>query len=197
MKNIVNEYRLQAYDNLYGVFSKENIEKCDNAANLIYNDIEQILFIGNGGSHASCCLHISEDFFKVASIPSFALENPSLITCLSNDYGYENVYEEWLKRFDDYENTLLIAISSSGNSKNIINGVKYFNKINGFKEKSGHLTDKVITFSSQSLENELLKETADIKFHLPTFNYGAAEIYHSMWLHMILDRVVELNRKQN
>lgn len=179
---ITNIYKDYAYltIGLGGIFSPKNLEKCMDAQRLIEQS-DVLYFIGNGGSHASCCLHIAEDFIKVARKRAMTLENPSLISCLENDYPHTEVYVEWLKRFWMSSNApLLIAISSSGESDNIINAVKFVKQTE---------LGKVITFSAHQESNRLSK-LGDINFYIPTTNYGAAETYHQLWLHMILDSYV-------
>lgn len=177
-------YKSWSHDITHGVFSQDNLAKCKQSVELILTQHKlggKLFFIGNGGSH-SVCLHMSEDFTKVANIPSLSLDNPCLLTCLSNDYSYEDAYTEWLKRFFTIGRDTLIAISSSGESKNIINAVK---SLNG----------PTITLSAH-LSTNTLSTLGDINFHIPTTNYGCAEIYHSLLLHIILDTIVErLNQK--
>lgn len=176
---IYKQYQSLVIDNADGVFSKDNLNKCIQSQKLIEN-ADSLFFIGNGGSHASCCLHLVEDFVKVANKKAYTLENPSLISCLENDYPHDEVYVEWLKRFWVTDNSLLIAISSSGESNNIINAVNYIKKDNG----------KSITLSAHKSTNRLAL-LGDINFHIPTKNYGAAETYHQLLLHMILDSYIE------
>src|ERR1051326_1449955 len=82
---------------------------------------KRIFFIGNGGSNAICS-HMMEDYAKIAGYPTFAFSDAALITCFANDYGYENAMKEWLK-IHFSEEDLLVAVSSSGNSANIVNAV--------------------------------------------------------------------------
>ena len=187
-RDIANEYEILCLAN-DGVFSYENIKKCDEAAQLI-KEASIVLFVSNGGSNCSCGLHIEEDLVKVANKRALSMSNPGLISCMSNDYGWEQAQVEWLKRFLEPK-ALLIAISSSGNSPNILNAVEYTNQRSFEVGGDGY---GVITFSAHNLDNKLMRLPADIKFHLPTYSYGAAEIYHSLWLHLILDRVVELSK---
>merc|ERR1712224_743500 len=94
-----------------------------------------IYFIGNGGS-AAIASHMATDFSKNGKIPSLFINDPSLITCLSNDLGYEKVFSTPLQQIMKNQD-ILIAISSSGNSKNIINAVTEAQKKNA----------QIITFS--------------------------------------------------
>ena len=78
-----------------------------------------VYLLGNGGS-ISTANHISLDLLKNAKINSKNLYNDNLITCFANDYGHDNWMKEAIKHYGD-NGDLLIAISSSGKSKNIIN----------------------------------------------------------------------------
>ena len=105
------------------------------SVNLIKDSVKNIFFIGNGGSN-SICSHMMEDFMKLAGYPTYSFSDAALITCFANDFGYDKAMAEWLKIFYT-SNDLLVAISSSGESKNILNAVHYA------KSKGG----KVITLS--------------------------------------------------
>lgn len=140
---------------------------------------ERIFFIGNGGSNAICS-HMMEDYTKTGGFPSFAFSDAPLITCFANDYGYENAMTEWLKIHFKNETDLLIAVSSSGESKNILNAVAYANSVN----------KNVLTLSGFKPENTLSK-AGKVNFVLPVENYGIVECYHQVILHIILDTIVE------
>ena len=137
---------------------------------------KRIFFIGNGGSN-SICSHMMEDFAKIARFPTFAFSDAALITCFANDYGYEKAMEEWLK-IHFTTGDLLIAISSSGESKNILNAVNFANSIN----------KNVITLSGFKAENTLSK-SGKVNFQLPVSNYGIVETFHQVLLHIILDSI--------
>ena len=70
-----------------------------------------VFFIGNGGSN-SICSHMMEDFAKIQKFKTFCFSDPALITCYSNDYGYENAIAEWLKIYFQ-PNDILISIDGS------------------------------------------------------------------------------------
>ncbi len=139
----------------------------------------RIFFLGNGGSN-SICSHMMEDYGKMARIPSFAFSDPPLITCYANDYGWEKAMEEFLKLHFTGEKDLLVAISSSGESKNILNAVNYVNTKN----------KNVITLSGFKAGNSLSK-SGKINFHLPVANYGIVECFHQVLLHTVLDEIMQ------
>ncbi len=78
----------------------------------------KLLFIGNGGSSAIAS-HMAIDYWKNGGIRAIAFNDPALLTCLSNDYGYEHVFEKPIEMLAEAED-LLVAISSSGKSPNIL-----------------------------------------------------------------------------
>lgn len=82
----------------------------------------QLFFIGNGGSSAIAS-HMTADFMKNGGMNTYSLYDNAVTTCMGNDYGYEHIFSRPLE-FLAREGDLLIAISSSGNSKNIINAIE-------------------------------------------------------------------------
>ena len=78
-----------------------------------------IFFIGHGGSSAIAS-HMTADFMKNGGIKTYSLYDNAVTTCMGNDYGYEYVFSRPLE-FLGQENDLLVAVSSSGNSQNIVN----------------------------------------------------------------------------
>jgi len=143
----------------------------------ILKSSDRIFFIGNGGSN-SICSHMMEDYFKIARFPTFAFSDAALITCFANDYGYDKAMEEWL-RLHFKKTDLLVSISSSGESANILNATRFA------KETGG----KVITLSGFNKNNKL-STMGDLNFHLPVKNYGIVECFHQVILHVLLDSYV-------
>lgn len=148
----------------------------------LLQNTKRIFFIGNGGSNAICS-HMLEDYAKIGRFRTYAFSDPALITCYANDYGYENAMAEWLKVYFDKDD-LLVAISSSGNSKNILNAADIA------RERSG----KVISLSGFKAENKL-RTKGDVNFYLPIENYGVVECFHQVILHAILDEYAQ-SKKQ-
>lgn len=134
----------------------------------------KVIIIGNGGS-ASIASHIAADFIKNLHIPALVFSDSSLVTCVSNDLGYEQVFSKpmgILGRKGD----VLFAISSSGKSKNILNAVSTAKKIGCF----------VVSFSGFSPRNPLRK-SGDINFYVPSLSYGDVEVAHLALCHLIVD----------
>lgn len=135
---------------------------------------KKLMFIGNGGS-AAIASHEAVDFSKNGKIRSMCFNEASLLTCLGNDYGYEFVFERALDIFAD-RGDVLIAISSSGRSPNILKAVA----------KARELECAVITFSGFSGENPL-RRSGDFNYYVGSDKYGCVELLHQTLLHMILD----------
>ncbi|RKY31185.1 MAG: phosphoheptose isomerase [Candidatus Omnitrophota bacterium] len=143
----------------------------------------KLIFIGNGGS-ASIASHISIDFLKNAGIRSLAFNDSSLLTCISNDLGYESVFQKPLEIMAN-RGDILFAVSSSGSSANIINAVKEARKRKCL----------IITLSGFSPNNPLRK-IGDFNFYVPSANYGLVEIAHLTICHYIADTIISLKKKK-
>jgi len=159
----------------YKLFIEDGISKVCALLTKIRRVKGNIYIIGNGGS-ASIASHAAVDFMNVAKLSAHTLHDSAVLTCMANDYGYENSFSSILKTVVK-ANDLLIAISSSGQSKNIINAVKIA-KENGIV---------VITLSGFSSENGL-RSSGDINFWSNSSDYGMVEISHQFILHNIADR---------
>ena len=138
---------------------------------------KKIIFIGNGAS-ASISSHMATDYWKNGGMRAMAFNDASLLTCLSNDCGYENVFGKSVEMFAD-EGDILVAISSSGKSENILNGVY------AARKQGAH----VVTLSGFKPDNPL-RSMGDINFYVPDGSYGAVEILHLSICHCVLDVVV-------
>lgn len=134
----------------------------------------RLFFIGNGGS-AGISSHMATDYSKNGGMRASSLTDGSVLTCLGNDYGYEYIFEkqlEWHARAGD----ILIAISSSGRSKNILNGVR------AARERECI----VYTLSGFTPDNPL-RALGDVNFYLGNREYGFVEVGHLALLHSVLD----------
>ncbi|HAZ10455.1 MAG TPA: phosphoheptose isomerase [Candidatus Omnitrophica bacterium] len=134
----------------------------------------KIMFIGNGGS-ASISSHMAIDFWKNSGIKAVSFNDSAQLTCLGNDFGYEHVFEKPIEFFAE-TGDVLIAISSSGKSKNILKGVK-----------AARLKKcKVITMSGFS-KNNPLRKMGYLNFYVPSDSYGFVEIAHGAICHLFAD----------
>lgn len=138
----------------------------------------KVIFIGNGAS-ASIASHMAVDFWKNGGIRAISFNDSALLTCISNDYGYEHVFEKPIEMFAGAED-LLIAISSSGKSENIIRAA-----LAARKRKT-----KVITLSGFNRDNPLRK-LGDINFYVPAKEYGYVEVIHHFICHCMGDMIIK------
>ena len=143
---------------------------------------KKIIFIGNGAS-ASISSHMATDYWKNGGMRAVTFNDAALLTCLSNDCGYENVFGKSVEMFAD-EGDVLVAISSSGRSENILNGVRAARKVGSH----------VVTLSGFKSDNPL-GSMGDINFFVPDEDYGPVEITHLSIIHCILDSIIALKAK--
>jgi D-sedoheptulose 7-phosphate isomerase len=152
----------------------EGFDRVRDAAHNAHNAVNKVIYIGNGGS-AAIASHLAIDYSKNGGIRSLAFNDSSALTCLGNDLGYENVFAKQLD-FHARAGDLLIAISSSGKSPNILAGVA-----------AARAHDcGIVTLSGFSEENAL-RRTGDINFYVRSSAYGFVEIAHLSLCHAILD----------
>jgi len=172
------------YKNMYNEISKANNEEMlsiSRSIREVNNNLGKVIIVGNGGS-AAIASHISVDLTKAANIRSINFNEPSLLTCLANDYGYENWVEKAIEFYAD-KNDILILISSSGQSKNIINGAT----------KAKEMKLPLITLSG-FMENNPLRSMGDINLWVASSNYNVVETTHQVWLLSIVDYLIENKR---
>ncbi|MFT4551422.1 MAG: D-sedoheptulose 7-phosphate isomerase [Chlamydiales bacterium] len=137
---------------------------------------KKVILVGNGGSSALVA-HVSNDLCKCDEIPAMVCTEQSLLTALTNDEGYDVAFA-WQISLHGTKGDLLIAVSSSGQSENIIKAVEMAN------EKGM----KVITFSGFSPDN-VLRQIGELNFYMPSSSYGMVELSHSVFCHYLTDRL--------
>ena len=138
----------------------------------------KVMIFGNGGS-AAIASHVSVDLTKNAGVRCSNYNEADLITCFSNDYGYERWIEKAIDFYSD-DNDVLILISSSGKSQNMINACK--------AAKSKKIS-KIITFTGHEQNNPLSK-LGDINFWINSKAYNFVENAHQVWLLAICDLII-------
>jgi D-sedoheptulose 7-phosphate isomerase len=144
-----------------------------------------VMLIGNGGS-AAIASHGAIDFLNSVRVRAMTFSEPSVSTCISNDYGYENVFSRQIEMFAE-SGDILIAISSSGSSKNILNAV---------------LTAKgrncgVVTLSGFEPQNPL-RQLGEFNLYIPSFEYGIVEVCHQIIMHSFTDYIhLRLKEKES
>lgn len=137
-----------------------------------------LFFIGNGGSSAIAS-HMTADFMKNGGMNTYSLYDNAVTTCMGNDYGYEYIFSKPME-FLVQEGDLIVAISSSGNSANIVNGIVTAKRKNA----------EVITFTGFS-ENNKARQLGDANLYVPCAKYGIVESIHNLILQQIVDMIME------
>ena len=135
------------------------------------------MLIGNGGS-AAIMSHLQNDLSKSAGIRAMVFTDASLLTATANDHGYGRVYEGPIELWAD-TGDVLIAVSSSGKSENILRGVR--------AARTGGA--KIITLSGFSPENPLRK-LGDLNFYVASPKYGEVEVCHNVLTNRFADDLV-------
>lgn len=138
----------------------------------------KVMIFGNGGS-AAIASHVSVDLTKNAGIRAVNYNEADLITCFSNDYGYEKWVEKAISFYAD-EGDSLILISAGGNSPNMINGAK---------EARKKKINKIITLTGNSNDNNLRK-LGDINFWVDSKAYNHIENVHQILLLSLVDLII-------
>ena len=139
---------------------------------------DQIIILGNGGSTAVAS-HTAQDYTKQLKKPAYTFSDPSRLTCYINDYGMEKAYVQFLSEFSNTAKTLVILISSSGESDNILNSAEYclnndipYIVLSGFRPNNQLRTD--------------YGDEAILNFWVNSQDYGVVEIVHQIILQAIL-----------
>lgn len=133
--------------------------------------------IGNGGS-AGIASHMSVDFLKRGGMRASALNDASMLTCLGNDLGYEEVFAHQLS-LHSRSGDVLLAISSSGQSPNILKGCEV--------AKEGGA--EVVTFSGFEANNSL-RGLGRLNFYVASLEYGFVELTHMALLSALVDIMI-------
>jgi len=182
---IINEYFNRVYAACNSVRVEEN-QKFIQILEYAYHNNKHIFIFGNGGSGATAS-HFCEDLgkgtlngkkdikrFKVISLT----DNVPYVLAWANDEGYETIFEQQLRNLAD-PGDVVIAISGSGNSANVIKAVDYANKNN------------MITVGLTGFDGGKLKKIAKHSVHIPINNMGVTECVHSIIGHYITDYLRE------
>ena len=160
--------------------SKIILEDVSNAIEIMkssLNDDGKIIVFGNGGSAADAQHFVAEFIGRFEkernSIPALALTtDTSIITAIGNDYGYEKIFSRQCEALVN-SNDVIFAISTSGNSENVINGVKI-----GNQKKA-----KVISLIGKN--SDKLKPISDLCISIPSTSTPRIQEVHRIILHII------------
>lgn len=160
-------------DFAHGISTIENLnEPTDLLIDLIRQTVAssgRVLIFANGGS-AAIASHIAVDFTKTCNVPTMVFHDSAMLTCFANDFGYEHTYEKIVNYFAN-SNDLVILISSSGESNNLINAA----------EVCRSLGLKVFTLTGFKSTNRLRTENK-FGFWVESVNYNYVEAMHLVFL---------------
>ncbi len=177
------EFSVPSYlEQLTRIMGKLDVASIDGAIALVRNawmNKRKILVCGNGGS-ALTASHYINDWNKMAYLSSgrpfrgtSLSDNMGLVTAYSNDVSYEDVYREQLKNLMD-EGDLVIAVSGSGNSENVVRAVNYANENGG------------VTLAICGYDGGKLKKLAQRALWVPCFDMQICEDLHFVFGHMVM-----------
>lgn len=138
-------------------------------------DAKRVYLVGNGGSCAVVG-HAETDLVKACRKPAMALLNASTLTAYANDDGYAHAYAHWLRDLAIADRDMLIAVSSSGASENILNACEVATKAGA-----------VVVTCSGFTEDNPLRQLGDLNFYVPSSDYGHVELTHATLLHELTD----------
>ncbi len=148
----------------------------------LFTDVKRnggrLFFAGNGGS-AAIASHMTVDFMKNGGMKTYSLHDPAVLSCISNDYGYEFVFSKQIE-FLAEEKDLFVAISSGGRSENMIHAIG--------AAKRKHVS--VVTFTGFSANNPIRK-MGDLNVYVPIEHYGIVESIHNLMLQQVADVLLE------
>ena len=166
-------------------FTENKINKIISICNLFkkIKSNDRIHIFGNGGS-AAIASHFSMDLTNNTNIKCLSYNDPALITCYSNDFKYENWVSRSITKYGK-RNDVLILISSSGKSKNMINAIKTARKK---KFKS------IISFTGFD-KNNYLNKNSDICLWVNSKKFNLIENSHQFYLLMVVDLMKKKNKQ--
>ena len=166
--------KIECTDNVGDIAAAQGVDRVVAKMAEVKNAGAKILWVGNGGS-ASIVAHSSTDYFRTGNFKTQCFNEASLITCLANDFGYAEVFVRPIELYADPDD-LLVAISSSGQSANILNAV----------QTARRKGCTIITLSGFEAGNPLRK-SGNVNFYVPSKEYGFVELTHGFLCHGFLD----------
>lgn len=144
----------------------------------------KVMLIGNGGS-AAIVSHIHNDLCKALGARAMVFTETPLLTAISNDHGYETVYERQVRLWSE-PGDLLLAVSSSGQSPNILLAV----------QAAAERDCEIVTFSGFQSDNPL-RRMGHLNFYAPAESYGPVEMAHACLGHFLSDAAVQRSVSQS
>ena len=188
LQTLIHQELTEAQEVLDRFLKEEtNLQRIEDAARLLASAIQngkKIISCGNGGSHCDA-MHFAEELTgryrdDRRSLPAIAVSDPSHISCVSNDYGYEFVFSRFVEGLGQ-EGDVLVGISTSGNSANIIRAVE------AARKKGMH----VITLTGK--DGGKMTGTADVELRVPHFGYAdRIQEIHIKIIHILIMLIEKL-----
>ncbi len=185
MKNNPNFFSSQ-FKQINFLLNKIDFKKINQIVDLILSvkkNKRKVIIVGNGGS-ASTASHFSADLSVNGKIKTISFNEYNIITALSNDFGYEKWVEKCVEIYGKKKD-VLILISCSGNSKNLVNA-------NKLALKKGM---KVITITGCSKKNKLNSNDKNLRVWIDSKEYNIIEIVHHTLLLTIIDNIIMKHKK--
>ncbi|WP_018659100.1 SIS domain-containing protein [Allofustis seminis] len=186
MKNFINEYNKEFIQVIQALDDQKMIELYQLLEEAISNE-RNVFIMGNGGSSASashwvCDFNKGINYHYFPRIKMYSLsDNTPIFSALGNDFSYDDVFIEQLKNYltpDD----LVIGLSVSGNSKNIVKALKYANESNA---------------KTYAIIGDYDGEMGDISDHVlyvPSQNYGIVEDIHMYICHVLSQYMLKVRK---
>lgn len=180
----ISKHFEEAQSVLNDFFNDENLNKIKSAADLMVKSLKsenKIISCGNGGSMCDS-MHFSEELSgkfrnERAALPAISISDPSHISCVANDYGYDYVFSRFIDAFGK-DGDVLLAISTSGNSKNIINAIK------SAKNKN------MIVIGLSGKDGGQMANLCDVELRAPLSKYAdRAQEIHIKIIHALIDYI--------
>ena len=137
---------------------------------------DRVIILGNGGS-SSVASHISQDYMKFQGKKVSILSDPSMLTMLTNDYGYENAYQKFLEYYVE-ENSLVVLLSSGGESDNILNCLTWC--------EENSVDYGILTGFSPDNRIRSMATNAIWNYYINSEDYGVVECIHQIFLHGVV-----------
>ena len=157
-----------------------NFDELDSAANVLRQvqlSGNKVILVGNGGS-AAMASHVAVDLTKSAGVRAINFNEPDLITCFANDFGYDDWLAKALQFYGDQGDSIIL-ISSSGNSMNMVNAAK----------RARELGIIIVTFTGFKSSNKLKKE-GYLNFWVDSKAYNIIEMTHHIWILAVVDSII-------
>ena len=187
----INDYSKSYIDYLTSVLNSISLSDIEKFIKVLLESRERassVFFIGNGGSAATAS-HFANDIAigsKTNKKPFRAIslcDNQAVITAIANDDGYEEIFSQQLQVLLKKQD-VVIAISASGNSPNLIRAIETAKKMSA------------ITVGISAFDGGKMKEMVDVSLHVPTEKgeYGPAEDAHMVLDHLVSNYLMRLVR---